>query len=101
MKYYDLLKKAKEFEYRIKHPVRNRPEGIRISKTHEAQIDGLKIFVTVSAYNDGKIAEIYMSADREGTILKGLLDSLSKTISKMIQYNIPIEDVKIPVGSKV
>lgn len=101
LKYYDLLKKAKEFEYRIKHPVRNRPEGIRISKTHEAQIDGLKIFVTVSAYNDGKIAEIYMSADREGTILKGLLDSLSKTISKMIQYNIPIEDVaKSLLGQK-
>ena len=34
-----------------------------------------------------------MGADREGSIVKGMLDSLSKIISKMLQYNIPVKDI--------
>ena len=93
LNYYELLKVANELKLKVNNPVRNRPEGIRISRTHEAQIEGLKLFISITFYKDGRIAEIYMGADREGSIVKGMLDSLSKIISKMLQYNIPVKDI--------
>lgn len=68
---------------------RKRPAGIRSGRTHPAQIDDVKIYTTVNRNGDDKISEIYITTDREGTTIMGLLNSLSKTISVMLQYNIP------------
>ena len=35
----------------------------------------------------------YISTDREGTIITGLLNSLSKSISVMLQYHVPPQDI--------
>lgn len=94
--YQELLTKTKELQDQVSKPAavtRNRPYGIRYSRVHEANVSGLKLYVTLTFYEDGKISEIYMTADREGTIVKGMLDSLSKMISKMLQHNIPAEDI--------
>jgi len=91
--YKELLDIATEcLNNRIK-PTRKRPVGISPARIHRATLDGLKLIITVSFYDDGKLAEIYVEADKEGTTVKGLLDSLSKNISKMIQYNIPYEEI--------
>ncbi len=76
-----------------KKPTRNKPSGIRSAKVHEACINGLKLYITTSFFEDGRLGEIYVSSGRQGTLTKGLLDSISTTISKMLQYNIPAEDI--------
>ena len=48
--------------------------------------------MTVNFYS-GKIAELFISTDKEGTVVKGLLASLSKAISNMLQYNIPAQEI--------
>ncbi|MDI9497373.1 MAG: vitamin B12-dependent ribonucleotide reductase [Bacillota bacterium] len=63
--------------------------GIRSGHTHPAQIDDVKIYTTVNRNSEGEISEIYITTDREGTTIMGLLNSLSKTISVMLQYRIP------------
>lgn len=63
--------------------------GIRSGHTHPAQIDDVKIYTTVNRNEHGEISEIYITTDREGTTIMGLLNSLSKTISVMLQYKIP------------
>lgn len=63
--------------------------GIRSGHTHPAQIDDVKIYTTVNRNEAGEICEIYITTDREGTTIMGLLNSLSKTISVMLQYQIP------------
>ncbi len=63
--------------------------GIRSGHTHPAQIDDVKIYTTVNRNELGEISEIYITTDREGTTIMGLLNSLSKTISVMLQYKIP------------
>lgn len=63
--------------------------GIRSGHTHPAMIDDVKIYTTVNRNEDGEISEIYITTDREGTTIMGLLNSLSKTISVMLQYRIP------------
>ncbi len=95
LSYKELLEFAKNKDTKtgLSKPVRIKPSGIRAAKVHEAQIDGLKLYITTSFYSDGRLGELYVSSGREGTLTKGLLDSISTTISKMLQYNIPAEDI--------
>lgn len=91
--YEKLLEKAKELQKGERYSVRSKPTGIRHGTTHPAQIDDVKIYTTVNRKEDGKISEIYITTDREGTIIMGLLNSLSKAISIMLQYNVPPQDI--------
>ncbi|MDD4744798.1 MAG: vitamin B12-dependent ribonucleotide reductase [Eubacteriales bacterium] len=72
---------------------RDKPVGIRAGHTHPAQIDDVKIYTTVNRNVNGEISEIYITTDREGTLIMGLLNSLSKTISVMLQYHIPPQNI--------
>jgi ribonucleoside-diphosphate reductase alpha chain len=74
-------------------PLRVKPKGIRTARVHEACIDGLKLYITTSFYEDGRLGEVYVSSGRQGSLAKGLLDSLSTTISEMLQYGVPPEDI--------
>ncbi|NLJ94670.1 MAG: vitamin B12-dependent ribonucleotide reductase [Clostridiaceae bacterium] len=67
--------------------------GIRSGRTHPAKIEDVKIYTTVNRNEDGDISEIYITTDREGTTIMGLLNSLSKTISVMLQYKIPAHSI--------
>lgn len=92
LSYAELLDYASHPE---KHytPLRTKPTGIRKAHVHEAEISGLKLYITVSFFENGKLGEIYVSAGRQGTLVKGLLDSLSTTISEMLQYGVPAEGI--------
>ncbi len=91
----DYAKQAKQIvDGRAPLPSKRRKiVGIRGGHTHPAQIDGIKIYTTVNRDEQGNIAEIYMTTDREGTTIMGLLNSLSKTISVMLQYGIPAQSI--------
>ena len=94
---YDALlefaKKHKPTEKAEKESRRVKMKGIRSGRTHPAQIEDVKVYITVNRNINNKISEIYMTTDREGTLITGLLNSLSKTISVMLQYDIPPEDI--------
>ncbi len=91
LSYAALLEYAKKPNERA---VRKKPTGIRSAKVHEANINGLKLYITTS-FNSatGKLAELYVSSGRQGSTTKGLLDSISTTISEMLQYGVPAEDI--------
>ncbi len=93
LNYYELLEKAKELLKSNKYSRRDKASGIRQGTTHPAQIEDVKIYTTVNRRENGEISEIFISTDREGTIITGLLDSLSKTISVMLQYHVPPKDI--------
>ncbi len=90
--YQELIEyiKTKKTVYK---PVRVKPSGIRTARVHEAAIDGLKLYITTSFYEDGRLGEIYVSSGRQGSLTKGLLDSISTTISEMLQYGVPPQDI--------
>lgn len=94
--YEELLYKAKELQKQTTSSTvftREKPIGIRFGTTHPAQIDDVKIYTTVNRRTNGEISEIYITTDREGTIITGLLNSLSKSISVMLQYHVPAADI--------
>lgn len=72
---------------------RDKPIGIRKGTTHPAQIEDVKIYTTINRNQNRDINEIYITTDREGTIITGLLNSLSKSISVMLQYHVPAKDI--------
>ena len=77
---------------------RKKLRGIRRANVHEVSIDGLKLYITTSFYNaeesvDRRLGEIFISSGKQGSLEKGLLESISMTISKMLQYGIPAKDV--------
>ena len=80
-------------ERKTHRPLRVKPSGIRSARVHEAAINGLKLYITTSFYEDGRLGEIYVSSGRQGSLTKGLLDSMSTTISEMLQYGVPPEDI--------
>ncbi|MBK5243739.1 MAG: vitamin B12-dependent ribonucleotide reductase [Eubacteriaceae bacterium] len=89
--YTELLELAKEGSKKV--PNRIRPEGMRLSRTHAAKIGDIELYITIGFYEDGGIAELFVSTDKEGTVVKGLLASLSKSISNMLQYHIPPDQI--------
>jgi ribonucleoside-diphosphate reductase alpha chain len=93
LSYKDLLTRVREFQKQVLHSKRDKIEGIRRGTTHPAQIDDVKIYTTVNRNDKGEISEIYITTDREGTIITGLLNSLSKSISVMLQYHVPAQDI--------
>ena len=93
LSYSDLLKKAKTLQETSNHSTREKPIGIRYGTTHPAQIDDVKVYTTVNRRSNGEISEIYITTDREGTIITGLLNSLSKAISVMLQHHVPAEAI--------
>lgn len=89
--YNELLDYAKNC---VKHvPNRKRPGGMRTSRTHSAKIGDIELYITIGFYEDGNMAEVFVSTDKEGTVVKGLLASMSKALSNMLQYNIPPKEL--------
>jgi len=74
-------------------PTRRKPNGVRISRTHAAKIGDIELYITIGFYEDGQLSEIFVSTDKEGTVVKGILASLSKAISNMLQYQISPEHI--------
>ncbi len=72
--YEELLQFSKEKSdgtiYKV--PKRKKPAGIRMAKVHEAEINGLKLYITTSFYEDGRLGEVYVSSGRQGSLTKGL-----------------------------
>ncbi len=89
--YQELLDLARKDQK--KGPTRIRPGGMRLSRTHAAKIGDIELYITIGFYEDGSISEIFVSTDKEGTVVKGLLASLSKSISNMLQYHIPPDKI--------
>lgn len=74
-------------------PIRVKPKGIRNARVHEVKINDLKLYITTSYYDNGELAEIYVSSGRQGSLVKGLLDVISTMLSEMIQYGVPIKNL--------
>ncbi|GCD11732.1 vitamin B12-dependent ribonucleotide reductase [Clostridium tagluense] len=101
MSYNDLIKKAYELEKQMNKPRRDKINGIRRGTTHPAEVADIKVYTTVNRRENGEICEIYITTDREGGTITGLLNSLSKSISVMLQNHVaPIDIANMLKGQK-
>lgn len=70
--------------------VRELPQT-RKGLTHKVTIGGHTIYLTANLYDDGDVGEIFIQTAKEGSTMAGLLDTLARMMSKMLQRDVPLD----------
>jgi ribonucleoside-diphosphate reductase alpha chain len=77
----------------IKPPTVNRAKmpNTRSSVTHRFNIGGHKGYITAGMYESGFIGEIFINVAKEGSTIRGLMDSFATAISIGLQHGVPLK----------
>ncbi len=83
----DLNKKIKgQISERFKMPDR------RKGYIQKASIGEHKVYLHTGEYNDGRIGEIFIDTNKEGELVKALMNNFAIAISLGLQYGVPLEE---------
>ena len=67
----------------------------------KASIGEHKIYLHTGEYDDGKIGEIFIDTNKEGELVKALMNNFAIAISLGLQYGVPLEEyVDAFIGTK-
>jgi ribonucleoside-diphosphate reductase alpha chain len=73
-------------------PKRKRMPRERQSLTHKFSIGGHEGYITAGMYADGSVGEIFLTdIGKEGSTLRGMMNSFATAISISLQYGVPLE----------
>jgi ribonucleoside-diphosphate reductase alpha chain len=73
-------------------PRRKRMPVERQSITHKFSIGGHEGYITAGMYEDGEVGEIFLTdIGKEGSTLRGMMNSFATAISIALQYGVPLE----------
>jgi ribonucleoside-diphosphate reductase alpha chain len=73
-------------------PKRHRMPRERQSITHKFSIGGHEGYITAGMYEDGSVGEIFLTdIGKEGSTLRGMMNSFATAISIALQYGVPLE----------
>jgi ribonucleoside-diphosphate reductase alpha chain len=73
-------------------PHRHRMPRERQSITHKFSIGGHEGYITAGMYEDGSVGEIFLTdIGKEGSTLRGMMNSFATAISIALQYGVPLE----------
>jgi len=73
-------------------PARRRMPRERQSITHKFSIAGHEGYITAGMYEDGSVGEIFLTdIGKEGSTLRGMMNSFATAISIALQYGVPLE----------
>jgi ribonucleoside-diphosphate reductase alpha chain len=73
-------------------PRRKRMPRERQSITHKFAIAGHEGYITAGMYEDGTVGEIFLTdIGKEGSTLRGMMNSFATAISIALQYGVPLE----------
>ncbi|MBJ7521262.1 MAG: vitamin B12-dependent ribonucleotide reductase [Solirubrobacteraceae bacterium] len=71
---------------------RRRMPRERQSITHKFSIGGHEGYITAGMYEDGTVGEIFLTdIGKEGSTLRGMMNSFATAISIALQYGVPLE----------
>jgi len=74
-------------------PRRRRLPDERQSITVKFTISNHDFYATVGKYPDGTPGELFLTCSKEGSTLRGLLDSFAITFSLSLQFGVPLADL--------
>jgi len=70
---------------------RKRLPKTRLSRTTKFSVGGAEGYMTSSAYDDGRLGEVFLKLGKQGSTLAGIMDAFSIAISISLQYGVPLE----------
>lgn len=65
----------------------------RRSWTQSVRIEGQRVYLCVGEYEDGRPGEIFVDVAKQGTFLRGVMETLARTVSLALQCGAGIEVV--------
>jgi len=84
-------KSAVKLDTSVYQPRRMRLPDERRSITHKFVISGHSGYITVGLYPDGKPGEIFVTINKDGSVISGLMDAFATTVSIALQYGVPLK----------
>ncbi len=75
---------------------RKRMPKRRVSEAFELRIGGppgVKLFVTVGLYEDGRPGEIWLDMSKPGSDLRSFATGFAISVSMLLQYGAPVEEI--------
>ena len=77
---------------KIKSNARFKMPDRRKGYIQKAQIGDHKVYLHTGEYNDGKIGEIFIDTNKEGELVKAMMNNFAIAISLGLQYGVPLEE---------
>ncbi len=90
----NLIHKNKDIQSQIKTKLSSRfkmPDR-RKGYIQKASIGEHKIYLHTGEYDDGKIGEIFIDTNKEGELVKALMNNFAIAISLGLQYGVPLDE---------
>jgi ribonucleoside-diphosphate reductase alpha chain len=72
-------------------PFRSRLQEERRAATHEVEISGHEIIMTIGFFEDGRPGELFIRMNKQGSTMSGIMSAVSVLTSLCLQYNVPLE----------
>jgi len=72
-------------------PARRQLPPERPALTHKFAIGGHEGYITVGMFTDGLPGEIFITMSKEGSTIRGLMDTIATSISLALQYGVPLQ----------
>ena len=94
-----MAKKKPTIEIVDEHPtfVRRLLPNERAGLTHKFKIgpgeDEVKGYITTGCYEDGRLGEVFVKMDKQGTQVSGFVDAWSISVSMLLQAGMPVTDI--------
>ncbi len=91
----DVSKKSKKDQavsLKIKSNARFKMPDRRKGYIQKAQIGDHKVYLHTGEYDDGKIGEIFIDTNKEGELVKAMMNNFAIAISLGLQYGVPLEE---------
>ena len=77
---------------KFKSNARFRMPDRRKGYIQKAQIGDHKVYLHTGEYDDGKIGEIFIDTNKEGELVKAMMNNFAIAISLGLQYGVPLEE---------
>ena len=82
----------KSTNLKIKNNARFKMPDRRKGYIQKAQIGDHKVYLHTGEYDDGKIGEIFIDTNKEGELVKAMMNNFAIAISLGLQYGVPLEE---------
>ena len=77
---------------KLKNNSRYKMPDRRKGYIQKAQIGDHKVYLHTGEYDDGKIGEIFIDTNKEGELVKAMMNNFAIAISLGLQYGVPLEE---------
>ena len=84
--------KSESVNLKLKGNARFKMPDRRKGYIQKAQIGDHKVYLHTGEYNDGKIGEIFIDTNKEGELVKALMNNFAIAISLGLQYGVPLDE---------